>query len=75
MSWMTKLWESRVAMDVKDPATMAERRAVASRCEQSLQYGIRTYVDELDDAVNQTYAAWPTRLYLVGLDGRVVYHG
>ena len=27
------------------------------------------------DPVNQTYAAWPTRLDLVGLDGRVVYGG
>jgi hypothetical protein len=29
----------------------------------------------MDDAVNKAYAAWPTRLYLVGLDGRVVYAG
>jgi hypothetical protein len=32
-------------------------------------------VDDIDDAVNKAYAAWPTRLYLVGLDGRVVYAG
>lgn len=54
---------------------MAERRAVAGNCEQALEYGIRTYVDEMDDAVNKAYAAWPTRLYLIGLDGKVVYHG
>ena len=29
--------------------------------------------DLADDAVNIAYAAWLTRLYLVGLDGRVVY--
>jgi hypothetical protein len=29
----------------------------------------------MDDAVNKAYVAWPTRLYLIGLDGRVVYHG
>ena len=29
----------------------------------------------MDDEVNKAYAAWPTRLYLVGLDGRVVYAG
>ena len=28
-----------------------------------------------DDHVNRTYAAWPTRLYLIGIDGRVVYAG
>ena len=40
-----------------------------------MQHGIQTYVDEMDDAVNEAYAAKPTRLYLVGLDGRVVYAG
>jgi hypothetical protein len=29
----------------------------------------------MDDAVNKAYAALPTRLYLIGLDGRVVYAG
>jgi hypothetical protein len=75
LGWVTRRWEGRAATDVKDPRTIEERRAVAGRCEGSLQYGIRTYVDEMDDAVNEAYAAWPTRLYLVGLDGRVVYHG
>jgi len=27
----------------------------------------------MDDTVNKAYAAMPTRLYLVGMDGRVVY--
>ena len=40
-----------------------------------MQHGIRTYVDEMDDAVMIAYAAWPERLYLVGKDGRVVYAG
>jgi hypothetical protein len=70
-----KLSRSKAATDVYDPKTMAERRKVAGECELALQYGIHTYVDEIDDAVNKAYAAWPTRLYLVGLDGRVVYHG
>jgi hypothetical protein len=52
---------------------MEERRAVAGDCEEALNYGILTVVDEMDDAVNKAYAAWPTRLYLIGLDGRVVY--
>lgn len=64
-----------MATDVYDPQTIEERRAVANDCEVSLQYGVHTYVDEMDDAVNKAYAAWPTRLYLIGLDGRVVYHG
>ncbi len=70
-----RLRGSKAATDVCDPQTIEERRAVAGQCETTLQYGIRTYVDEMDDAVNKAYAAWPTRLYLVGLDGRVVYAG
>jgi hypothetical protein len=41
----------------------------------ALQYGIRTYVDEMDDGVMTAYAAWPERLYLVDQDGRVRYAG
>ena len=29
----------------------------------------------MDDVVSKAYAAKPTRLYLIGLDGRVVYAG
>ena len=72
---MLKLSRTKAALDVHDPQTMEERRKVAGQCEQALKYGIHTYVDEMDDAVNEAYAAWPTRLYLVGLDGNVVYRG
>ena len=60
-------------MDLHDPQTLEQRRQIASSCETALSYGIRTYVDEMDDAVNKAYAAWPTRLYLIDLDGVVVY--
>jgi len=62
-------------MDHYDPKTIEERWAVAGECETALQYGIHTYVDEMDDFVNTTYAAWPPRLFLIGLDGRVMYAG
>ena len=65
----------KVSMEHYDPKTIEERRAVAGECETALQYGIHTYVDEMDDYVNDTYAAWPTRLYLIGTDGRIVYGG
>ena len=70
-----KVTKSKAVTDVYDPKTIEERRAVAGRCEATLQYDILTYVDEMDDTANKAYAAFPTRLYLVGLDGRVVYAG
>ncbi len=75
MGMFLKVTKSKAVTDVYDPKTIEERRAVAGRCEATLQYDILTYVDEMDDAVNKAYAAFPTRLYLVGLDGRVVYTG
>ena len=60
-------------MEHYDPKTFEERQAVAGECLAALEYGVRTYIDEMDDRVNLAYAAWPTRLYLIGLDGKVVY--
>lgn len=69
------IFGTRASMEHNDPKTIEERRAVAGECETALQYGVRTYVDEMDDYVNKAYAGWPTRLYLIGLDGRIVYAG
>lgn len=69
------IFGSKVSMDHYDPKTIEERRMVAGECENALRYGIRTYVDGMDDRVNHAYAAWPTRLYLVGMDGKVFYSG
>ncbi len=61
--------------DIRDHQSMEERREVAGMCEVALQYGIKTYVDEMDDAVSKSYASMPDRLYLIGIDGSVVYAG
>ena len=70
---LVKKFSPNVSMDYHDPQTIEERRAVANDCETALHYGIRTYVDEMDDRVNLAYAAWPTRSYMVGMDGRIQY--
>jgi hypothetical protein len=78
IGWLMKLimkmggYKTREAYD---PVTIEERRAIAGQCETSLAYGIRTYVDDMDDAVNKAYAAHPTRLYLIDTNGKVVYAG
>lgn len=70
-----RFYASKAALDVYNPKTMEERRQVADRCEDELKYGIPTLVDDMDDSVNRAYAALPTRMYLIGLDGRVEYAG
>ena len=70
-----KMRGSKAATDVHDPINMKERKQVAARCESELKYGIPTLVDDIDDSVNRAYAAIPTRIYLIGADGRVAYAG
>jgi hypothetical protein len=51
-------WDVGSENRLYDPKTIQERRLAAGMCEEAMQYGIRTYVDEMDDAVMTTYAAW-----------------
>jgi hypothetical protein len=42
---------------------------------RKLNIEFSTVVDNMDNAVELNYAAWPDRLYLVGRDGRIAYKG
>lgn len=68
-------WYTGGNHDIRQHLSMEERRDVAAMCEVALQYGIKTYVDEIDNAVSEAYASMPDRLYLVGTDGRIAYAG
>ena len=72
---LLKIKGTKATKDVYDPKTMQDRKQVAARCELELKHGIPTLVDEMNDPVNRAYAAMPTRIYLIGIDGRVVYAG
>ncbi len=68
-------WDIGSENRLHDPRNLEERRQIAGQCEMTLEYGIRTYVDEMDDAVMSAYAAWPERLYLVDREGCIAYAG
>jgi hypothetical protein len=59
--------------DLKKHTSMKERRWAAARCRKQLLGDIPIYVDTMDDFVNTTYAGQPTRMYLIGRDGKVEY--
>jgi len=62
-------------LDVVEPVTLEQRRKVAASCKANLfDDVVPLYVDTMDDRVSQAYAAKPTRIYLIGVDGRVVYN-
>ncbi|NOT31151.1 MAG: hypothetical protein HOP15_11945 [Planctomycetes bacterium] len=72
-TWLMGSPERKVL--IEDPLTDEERRALARICEEDMRLGCPMVVDRIDDAVEQAYAAWPERLYLVDLDGTVLYKG
>ena len=62
-------------VDVAEPVTLAQRRKVAASCQANLFDGVvPLYVDTMDNRVAVAYTARPTRIYLIGSDGRVVYN-
>ena len=75
MKVLLTLSGTKASLSTYDPRTIEDRRGVAADCAEAIQFGVKTYVDEIDDKVNQDYAAWPTRLYLIDKKGVVAYAG
>ena len=55
--------------------TYEERESVAATCSLDLALSIPVLIEEMDNAIDEAYGAAPERLYLIGYDGRVAYHG
>lgn len=60
---------------VKQTDTFDQRADTAKLCSDSLKLSMPTLIDKADNKVNSAYAAWPDRLAVVGVDGRVAYYG
>ena len=69
--------ESNVAEGVlfQQHQSYTEREAVATTCSLDLHLSIPVLVEEMNNAIDEAYGAAPERLYLIGIDGRVAYHG
>lgn len=57
------------------PKSIDDRQQLAKQMCSTLKLSLPTVIDGLDDKVNQAYAAWPDRLYLVGRDGKIAFKG
>src|SRR5262249_32980704 len=63
--------DGSVLVDAQD---VAERTSHCERCLSALDLAeIPALIDDMDDAANLAYEAWPDRLLLIDLDGRVAY--
>ncbi len=74
MRFFHSRFKARSAIDIAKPQTYEERREAAIRFENQLLGDIPLYVDTIDDHVNTLYTSRPTRIYLIGKDGKVVYN-
>ncbi len=69
--------ESNIKDDVfyRQHQSLDEREEAAQSCTIGLNISIPILVEEMDNAIDEAYGAAPERLYLIGKDGRVAYHG
>jgi tetratricopeptide (TPR) repeat protein len=70
-------WQSTInqkeGIDLPTPQNLAEKQDHATLCLRKLSLPFAMVVDGMDAAAERVYAAWPSRLYLVGRDGRVAF--
>jgi hypothetical protein len=72
--WVTER-NRRADVRVQDPTTDEERADVATTCVVRLRIEIPVLIDRIDNVVGSAYGGWPSRLYLIGCDGRIAFQG
>ena len=72
-------WQMQANLDdgvlVRQHVTLDERFAAARQGVERLGLTMPVLVDDMDDAVSGTFAAWPERLYVADRGGRLAYVG
>ncbi len=70
-------WQSttniREGVTVEPARSMQEREDHAAMCTRALHLKFPSLVDSMDGSVETAYAAWPSRAFVIGRDGRVRY--
>jgi hypothetical protein len=73
--------EWQMKSNVKDdvcyaqPKTLEQRVVIANDFIKRFNYPLPFGIDDINNAADHAYAAWPERIYIVGEDGHIVYHG
>ena len=70
-------WQSTInlkeGVSLAPARTLPEKQEHASFCLRKLDLPFPAVVDGMDGAAETAYQAWPSRLYLVGSDGKVAF--
>jgi hypothetical protein len=59
----------------KQPKSIGDRVAIANDFTKRYKFGVPFGIDEMSNAANDAYAAWPERLYIVAESGQISYKG
>lgn len=57
------------------PKTLEQRIAIAQDFTKRFKFPLPFGIDDMSNAANDAYAAWPERLYIIDETGRIVYRG
>jgi len=75
----TDEWEMKKNLDENvcypQPKTLEQRVAIANDFIKRFHFPMPFGVDEMNNAANDAYAAWPERIYIVDENGRIAYRG
>lgn len=69
--------KSNVKEDVcyAQPKTLEQRLAIGNDFTKRYNYIVPFGIDEMSNAANDAYSAWPERLYVIDESGRIAYKG
>src|SRR2546428_6744040 len=69
--------KSNVKDDVcyAQPKTLEQRAAIANDFTKRFKYPLPFGVDDMSNAANDAYAAWPERIYIIDESGHIAYRG
>lgn len=59
--------------ELSEPETIEERRENTTACQTKLLEDMPVFVDKMDNKVDLDYIAWPTRIYFMDKEGKVLY--
>jgi tetratricopeptide (TPR) repeat protein len=70
-------WQStrnvRDGITLPPATTLSAKNDHAAMCSRTLHLPFPSVVDGMDNAVERAYNAWPSRAFIVGIDGRLMY--
>ena len=57
------------------PKTLEQRVTIASDFVKRFKFTLPFGIDDMSNAANDAYAAWPERIYIIDESGRIAYRG